>query len=267
MEYLIYIYLFILGALLGSFYNVVGLRITKGESIIKPRSYCPKCGHVLSWWELIPIFSYIFLVGKCHKCKAHISTKYPFFELITALLFIFSYYKLGFSLELLVCLVFVSLLIIISISDLEYMIIEDKVIIFFLLLILILRIFIKIPHEFSTFNINSILESLIGGIFGFGLLFIIAFIGQKVYKQEVMGGGDIKLYGIIGLILGLKMTLISLFFASIIGTILGILLINLKVLNKEKMIPFGPFIAIGSLVTYFYGYEIINWYLNLLYLR
>src|SRR5690554_5258763 len=211
MEYLVYIYIFIVGACLGSFYNVVGLRISNEQSIIKPRSHCPNCGHVLRFWELIPIFSYMFLVGKCHKCKSHISTKYIIFELITALMFMFSYYKLGFSWELLVCSLFVSLLIIISISDLEYMIIENKVIIFFLLILLLLRIFIKLPSEFSTFNTNFLLESLFGGIFGFSVLYLIAYIGQKVYKQDVMGGGDIKLYGIIGLVLGLKMTFISLF--------------------------------------------------------
>src|SRR5690554_5982803 len=117
MDYLLYINFFILGAVFGSFYNVVGLRITKGESIIKPRSYCPKCGHTLRFWELIPIVSYIFLVGKCQKCKSQISTKYMIFELLTGLLFMFSYYKFGFDWELLVCLVFISLLIIITISD------------------------------------------------------------------------------------------------------------------------------------------------------
>lgn len=263
MEIFIYIYIFIIGACLGSFYNVVGLRISKGISIIKPRSFCPKCGHVLSWWELIPIFSYIFLVGKCKSCKSHISPKYLFFELLTALLFIFSYYKLGFSYEFFVCLMFVSLFIIISVSDLEYMIIEDKVIIFFLVLSFIFRILIKLPEDFLTFGINPFLESLIGGIVGFGLLYIIAFFGKKIYKRDVMGGGDIKLYGIIGIVLGVKLTLLSLMLASILGTIIGILLMIVKIIDKNKPIPFGPFIGLGCLVTYFYGIDILHWYFNL----
>ncbi len=263
MEALIYVYIFIIGACLGSFYNLVGLRISKGQSIIHPRSFCPNCGHKLSWLELIPIFSYLFLVGKCRWCKSHISTKYLFFELSTALLFMFSYYKVGFKWELLICLLFISLLIIITVSDLEYMLIENKVIFFFLILFIILRYFIKLPEVFSTFEIHCYLESLIGGAIGFTLLFLIAFIGQKVYKREVMGGGDIKLYGIIGLILGLKMTLLSLFFASIIGSVIGLLLTVFKVFAKDKPIPFGPFIGLGCLVSYFYGYEIINWYFNL----
>ncbi len=263
MEILIYIYVFVLGASLGSFYNVVGLRITKGESIIKPGSYCPKCNHHLSWLEKIPLFSYVFLKAKCRNCKAQISIKYFIFELLTALLFCFSYYHFGFSWELIIALLFVSLLIIISVSDLEYLVIEDKIILFFLVIFLLLRIFIPLPPQFSTFNDNYYLESLIGGLFGFGLLYIIAIIGKKVYKQEVMGGGDIKLYGIIGLILGLKMTALSLLFASILGTVFGVLLISLKVIKKTNPIPFGPFIALGSLLAYFYGYEIITWYFSL----
>lgn len=263
MQYFIYLYIFILGACLGSFYNVVGLRITKGESIIKPGSYCPKCNHQLSWLEMLPLFSYLFLRAKCRNCKAVISIKYFIFELLTALLFCFSYYHFGFSWELIIALLFVSLLIIISVSDLEYLVIEDKIILFFLVIFLLLRIFIPLPPQFSTFNDNYYLESLIGGLFGFGLLYIIAIIGKKVYKQEVMGGGDIKLYGIIGLILGLKMTALSLLFASILGTVFGVLLISLKVIKKTNPIPFGPFIALGSLLAYFYGYEIITWYFSL----
>ncbi len=263
MEILIYIYIFIIGICLGSFYNVVGFRISEGKSIISPRSACPKCGHVLSWWELIPIFSYIFLVGKCRECKSQISTKYLFFEIVTGLLFVFSYYMFGFNGEFFVSILFVSLFVIISVSDLEYMLIEDKVIGFFLIVFVLLRIFIPIPPEFSTFGFNSYVESIIGGVFGFGLLFLIGYIGQKVYKQEVMGGGDIKLYGIIGLILGLKLTFFSLIFASLLGTIIGYVLIGLKIIKKDKPIPFGPFIGLGSLCVYYYGIDIINWYFNL----
>lgn len=263
MEILIYIYIFIIGACFGSFFNVVGLRISAGKSIVRPRSSCPKCGHELSLWELVPILNYFFLGGKCRKCKTHISTKYVLFEIVTAMLFIYSYYMLGFSGEFFISLLFVSLIMIISVSDLEYMLIEDKVIVFFLIVFLILRIVIKLPSEFSTFGLPTYVESLIGGVFGFGLLYWIAFIGQKVYNQEVMGGGDIKLYGIIGLILGLKMTFLSLFFASILGTFIGLTLSGLKIIKKDIPIPFGPFIGLGSLLTYFYGYDIVFWYLNL----
>jgi len=264
MEVFIYICLFVFGLCFGSFYNVVGLRLSAGESLHKPRSHCPKCGHELSWYELIPVFSYIFLGGKCRNCKSHISPKYLIFELLTGILFMLSYFVFGYSGELLVSVFFVSLFVIICVSDLEYMLIEDSVIIFFLISIIILRLIFKIPEDFITFNLHPYLETLIGGIFGFGLLFSIAIIGKKIYKQDAMGGGDIKLYGIIGLVLGLKLTLMSLFLASIIGTIIGLSLSLFKIIKKNSPIPFGPFIAIGSLITYFFGPDIIDWYFNIL---
>lgn len=265
MEVYIYISLFIVGLCFGSFFNVVGLRLSAGQSIHKPRSHCPKCGHVLSWYELIPVFSYIYLGGKCRTCKSHISPKYLIFELLTGILFMLSYAVFGYSGELLVSLFFVSLFIIICVSDLEYMLIEDSVIIFFLVSIIILRLIFKMPEDFITFNFHPYLETLIGGIFGFGLLFSIAIIGKKIYKQDAMGGGDIKLYGIIGLVLGFKLTFMSLFLASIIGSIIGLSLTLLRIIQKGTPIPFGPFIAVGSLIAYFIGPDLINWYLNLLF--
>lgn len=263
MNLLIYIYIFIVGACLGSFFNVVGLRLSEGKSIIKPGSTCPKCDHRLSAWELIPIISYLILVGKCRKCKSQISIKYTIFELLTGLLFVYSYYLLGFTPELIVALTFISLFIIISVSDLAYMVIEDKVIIFFLLVLIIERLFILLPYEFATFSIPPTLESFLGGLFGFGLLYWIAYIGQRVYNKEVMGGGDIKLFGVIGLVLGLKYTLVALFFASMVATIVGFMLIGFKLIKRDTPIPFGPFIGIGSLITYFYGPNLVYWYFNL----
>lgn len=263
MEYLIYVYLFLIGITFGSFYNVVGLRISEGISIVKPRSKCPKCEHELGWLELIPLFSYILLRGKCKNCKSKISIQYFLIELLTGLLFILAYFMLGFTLELIVALTFISLSIIISVSDLAYMLIEDKVVIFFLVLILIERIFISLPKDFSTFSLPLYVESLIGGVTGFVVLFLISYLGSKYYKKEVMGGGDVKLYGIIGLVLGFKLTLFSLFLASFLGAFLGYILIFTKIIKRDTPVPFGPFIAVGSLITYFYGIDIINWYAGL----
>ncbi|MDF2698522.1 MAG: prepilin peptidase [Haloplasmataceae bacterium] len=264
MEILIYVYLFIVGACFGSFYNVVGLRITEGKSIVRPGSCCPKCGHEIKGWELIPIFSYFLLGGKCRMCKTRISTKYMIFELVTALLFVYSYLMLGLSMELIVALLVVSLFVIISVSDLEYMIIEDIILVIFLVLLVMSRLFIDLPPNFTTFSLHPILESLIGGIFGFGLLYWIGFIGQIVYNKEVMGGGDIKLYGILGIVLGFKLTLLSLFLASLLGSFVGLVFIKTKVIKKDTPVPFGPFICLASLISYFYGPELISWYFNLL---
>jgi leader peptidase (prepilin peptidase) / N-methyltransferase len=263
MSSIIYTYLFLLGITLGSFYNVVGLRISDGMSIVKPGSRCPKCGHELKWYELIPLFSYLFLRGKCKECGVKIGIRYFLVELVTGLLFVYAYMILGFDWELLVALTLISLFVIITVSDLAYMLIEHVVILFFLVVVLIERYFIMMPLEFTTFNLHPYLETLIGGLSGFGVLFLIMYLGGKYYNKEVMGGGDVNLYGIIGLVLGFKLTFLSLFLAAIIASVLGLVLIQLKIIKRETPIPFGPFIALGSLVAYFYGSDLLNWYAGL----
>lgn len=262
MELFYYIFLFVLGIVLGSFYNVVGLRISKGMSIAKPGSHCFNCGHELKWYELVPLFSYLFLGGKCKECKVKISPRYFIIELLTGLLFVFSFYHFGLTWELLVALTFISLFVIITVSDLEYMLIEDIVLLVFLVFILAERLFIPIPLEQSTIS-NPYFEALLGGIVGFSLLFLISFVGEKVMKKEVMGGGDIKLYGIIGLVLGIRLTFFSLFLAALFGSVVGVILMRSNLVKKDTPIPFGPFIALGSIVAYFYGVDILNWYAGL----
>lgn len=262
MEILYYLFFFIIGIVLGSFYNVVGIRVSLEQSIVKPGSHCPNCKHELSWYENIPLISYLALRGRCKSCKEQISPIYFSFELITGLLFMFGYYYFGLNKELIVALTFISLFVIITVSDLKYMLIEDIVLLIFLVIILVERLFIPMPLKFMTVN-SPYFETLLGGIVGFSLLFLIAYIGEKILKKEVMGGGDIKLYGIIGLVLGIKLTLLSLFIAAFLGSFIGVLLIRFKIIKKDTPIPFGPFIALGSLITYFYGVELLNWYTGL----
>src|SRR5690625_2812278 len=137
-----YIYIAIIGLVLGSFYNVVGLRLPKAESIISPPSHCPSCKNRLSPIELIPVFSYVFQRGKCKHCETKIHVKYPFFEALTAFLFVLSFYYVGFQFELIIALLFMSLCIIITISDIHYQIISNKVLLFFAITIGILRLVI-----------------------------------------------------------------------------------------------------------------------------
>ncbi|MBM7701357.1 prepilin peptidase [Metabacillus iocasae] len=247
---LIQTYLFILGLTLGSFYNVVGLRVAAGESIVRPRSSCPGCGHVLGARELIPVLSYMMQKGKCRSCEARISPLYPIMELLTGILFVLSFRLLGFQLELLVALTLVSLLIIITVSDLRYMIISDKVLLFFLSLLVIERLFIPLTPWW---------DMLIGGAVGFGLLLLIA-----ILSKGGMGGGDIKLYGVLGLVLGWKLVLVSFFLATLFGAVIGMFGMMVGKVQRGKHMPFGPFIALGVLVAYFYGTELLNWYFTFL---
>ena len=248
---IIYIYLFLLGSILGSFYNVVGLRIPQDQSIVKPRSHCSSCGRTLTALDMVPVFSWLFLRGKCRNCGTKVSVIYPLIELATGLLFMLAFYQLGLTRELVVALTFISLLIIIIVSDLTYMIIPDKVLLFFAPIFIIQRIFIPLDPWW---------DFIVGAVIGFVLLLLIAMI-----SKGGMGGGDIKLFLVIGIILGLKLTLITLMLAAFLGAIYGVIGMLMGKYKKKQEIPFGPFIAIGALLSYFYGNEIISWYLGLFY--
>jgi len=245
---LIYLYLFVSGLTLGSFYNVAGLRIPQKKSILSPRSHCPYCLYVLSPQQLIPIVSYIKNAGKCSMCRKKISFIYPFVEFSTGSLFVYAFFRLNMTLELIVILTFVSFLTIIVVSDIAYMIVPNKVLLFFLPIFLLERLFIPL---------TSWSDSLMGGGIAFFLLFLIAFL-----SRGGLGEGDIKLYGLIGIVLGVKLVLLSLFLAILIG---GTVSIGALLMKKAKVgvpIPFVPFIFIGTIAAYFHGNELIDWYVS-----
>lgn len=249
MEIYYTIVIFIFGTVLGSFYNVVGYRLPKGESLIYPPSHCPKCQHRLGASELVPIFSYLFLKGKCKNCHEPVSLFYPIFELSSGILFAVSYLVFGFSIEFFIAITFISMLLIIIISDYQTYTIPDEVLIFFGIA-LIIEIFIQ--GGFSLLK-NSILN----GIISFIIMFLIKKIGDFLFKKESMGGGDIKLLGIFGLVMGYKMSIVSIFIASFIGLPVAVFQIMISEHHKIKStdddvpdnsIPFGPFLAIAAII-------------------
>ncbi|MGG3888701.1 prepilin peptidase [Metabacillus fastidiosus] len=242
-------YLTIVGFLLGSFYNVVGLRVPKNESIIAPRSTCPGCRHTLTAAELIPVVSFLLQKGKCRKCGRKISALYPVVELMTGALFFTALMLVGLSLELMIALTLISLFMIIFVSDIKYMIIPDRVLLFFLALFIIERI---------IYPLYPFYDSIIGGAVGFSLLYIIAYV-----SKGGMGGGDIKLFGVLGIVLGLKIVLLAFFLSTIVGVLDGACRILLGKHKKRTPIPFGPSIMVGTLTAYFFGNELIHWYFSL----
>ncbi|MFT9599054.1 prepilin peptidase [Mesobacillus sp.] len=240
--------LLIYGLVLGSFYNVVGLRVPEGKSIVAPRSSCPQCGHQLRASELIPVVSYFIQRGKCRQCKVGISPVYPFFELLTGMLFAVAYLLIGWSGELVIALTLISLFIIITVSDLAYMVIPDKVLLVFAGIFIVERIFLPLSPWW---------DSIAGAVAGFMILLFIALI-----SKGGMGGGDIKLFALIGFAIGFKTMLLSFFFATFYGAFFGIGAMLLGFVKRKQAIPFGPFIALGSLTAYFFGEEILEWYLQ-----
>ncbi len=240
--------IFILGALLTSFYHVLGERLPKQETI-QGRSHCDTCQHELRWIDIIPIFGYLINRGKCHFCNSRISICHLWIELLGGALFSIAFLINGFSLELAVMLIFISVLIIESISDQKYMIVLDRIWMIGIVPIIVIRI---IQGEFLIHLLSSAVL--------FSILFVIAYLAQKIYKKDALGGGDVKIFIFIGFILTLGQGLLALFMTSLFGFIYGMI----KLRKKHQEFPLIPFIFIGVMISYLYGQDIINWYLNFL---
>ncbi|MGG0656756.1 prepilin peptidase [Rummeliibacillus pycnus] len=250
MDIVYAVFFMIVGLVFGSFFNVVGIRLPKGESIVTPPSHCEGCKRRLTAIDLVPVLSYLFLRGKCRSCGSKIGFFHPLMELLTGILYALSYLHFGFTLELVVAILFISLLVIITVSDIVYMLIPDKVLLPFALVLIIMRIFSPLDPWW---------DAIVGAAVGFGILFVIAFV-----SKGGMGGGDIKLFFVIGLVLGFKLTIVALFMSAVIGLVAGVVQLMWQKKGSKQPIPFGPWIAVGSVLTYFYGQEILEWYTNLL---
>ncbi|MNH85363.1 Type 4 prepilin-like proteins leader peptide-processing enzyme [compost metagenome] len=250
MSIFIAIYVTLLGLMLGSFYNVVALRIPEGESIIHPPSRCSSCGTRLHARDLIPVFSFLLSGGKCRYCSVKLSAIYPLGEAATGLLFLWVYLRTGLTGESLVGLTLVSLGVIVTAADLKYMRIPNKVLLFFTPILMILRL---IYHD------NSLWSHILGAFAGGGIILLIILI-----SRGGMGMGDAKLLALCGLVIGLPGTLLALFIACVLGTVVGGAMMLGGTVKRKQHIPFGPWLIIGILVSYGYGSQIISGYLSLI---
>lgn len=209
----------------------------KGESLLYPSSHCTKCNHKLGPLELIPIFSFLLLGGKCKNCKTKISWFYPIFEFTSGLLFALSYVVFGFSLECLLSIIFISMLLIIIISDYQTMIIPDSVLIVFSSMIIIVKYFMV--------GIEGVGIALLNALASFIFMLLLKLLGDFLFKKESMGGGDIKLLAVFGLVMGFPMSIISVFIAAIIGLPISLIVLHKKTSHE---IPFGPFLAVSAIL-------------------
>jgi len=246
MNWFFNLVIFIFGLLIGSFLNCLIYRLEKKENFLKGRSYCPHCHHQLNWSDLIPILSFIFLKGKCRYCKKKISWQYPLVEITTGLLFL--------SLFIVHCSLFIYIiacfLIIIFVYDFKYYLIPDKVIYLAILIVFIYRLF---------GTSKPFLNPLFSGFGAAAFFFLLWFISRGRW----MGFGDVKLGFLMGFFLSFPNILVALFFAFIIGAIIGIGLIIAGKKTLKSQVPFGPFLILGTFIALFWGDKIINWYLRL----
>jgi leader peptidase (prepilin peptidase)/N-methyltransferase len=245
---------FFLGSIVGSFLNVCIHRLPKRQSIVSPSSHCPRCGEPIRFYDNVPIISYLLLGGKCRHCKEGISARYPIVEGLSGLICLALYIRYGLTAQSLFLLLFASALLAVTFIDLDYQIIPD--------VISIPGIFFGIGASYFIPNL-SWLESLLGILTGGGTLFLVA-IGYKwVTGREGMGGGDIKLLAMVGAWLGWKAIPFVLFSSSLIGLLIGGATVLISKRGLRSKIPFGPFLALSSLMYIFFGPELIRWYLRL----
>ena len=232
---------------MGSFYNVVATRLPQNKSIIKPGSHCDFCDHKLKWYENIPLVSYIIQRGKCNYCDKVLPFDLFSAELGTGILYLFSFLYYDISYEFFIMLIISTLCILIFISDFKYLIILDSPLVISLVLIFILKVI--------YFNINNALISLLYGLISFLVMLLISYIGKKIYKREALGGGDIKLSFILGMTLGIQLSMVALILSTFLALPYALCTIILK---KDKEVPFGPFIVSAFFIVFLYSDKFYN---------
>lgn len=247
--------IFLVGLVVGSFLNVCIVRIPEGKNIFWGRSKCPHCGHVIPWYDNIPLLSFILLRGRCRYCKQKISVLYPVVELITAIVTLALFKKYGVSYSFLYYVVFAYFLIVLGIIDFKTKLLLNRI----LLPMLIAGLMINVIGQIVPFK-----DALIGAVLGGAAMWLIAVLGTKIFNKEALGMGDVKLAFVAGFFLGWKHILIALYLGFIFAFVTIIVLWLIYRKDIPKLIPMGPFLAIGFLIYLFYGQELIQWYLRLI---
>ncbi len=245
-----YFIVFIYGIIIGSFLNVCIYRIPLKQDIVYTSSHCMNCGTKVKWYDLIPVVSYLVLAGKCRTCKTKLSKQYPLIELLNGAAYLGIFHYLGLSYEAGMMCVLFSVLLVITLIDIRYKIIPNSILIF--LMIIGIVYVVLVDQKF----ISSII-----GFFAVSLILLII----AVISNGQMGGGDIKLMAVCGFIIGWQKILVALLIGSVFGSIIGVILIILKINKKKQQIPFGPYLSAGVFVAALFGTELIQWYLNLVF--
>lgn len=248
------VFVFMFGMVVGSFLNVCICRMPKNESIVSPPSHCPFCSYQISWYDNVPLFSYLFLKGKCRGCGAHISLQYPLVELLNGVLALLLFLRFGATPAGAVLFLFCSALVVITFIDIEHQIIPDEISLPGIVIGFVLSFFLQ-GHSW----LNSLFGILLGG----GSLLLVACSYQWLTGKEGMGGGDIKLLAMMGAFLGWKAVPFIIFTGSLVGSIVGISIMLLQKKDSKLAIPFGPYLAFGAILYIFYGKALIQWYLGL----
>ena len=269
---MIFVVVFLFGLIVGSFLNVCIVRLPREQSIVSPRSQCPRCRTLIRWYDNIPLVSFLALRGKCRSCGLPISWRYPLVELLNGLLYLWAFAAFGLTGEAGVVMALCSALLVITFIDLDHQIIPDVITLPGMVIgLLAAPLFMSALEPPLAFGLGRLVpsagtyltgfvNSLVGLVLGAAPLFIIGWLWEKLRKVEAMGGGDVKYMGMVGSFLGWKGAFLTIMLGALTGSIVGLTLIALKQHQMDKVIPFGPYLAFGTLLTLFYGADIIDWY-------
>lgn len=245
---------FIFGTIIGSFLNVCIYRIPLGRSIVRPGSSCCNCGKLIQWFDNIPLLSYLILKGKCRHCSAAISFRYFLVEMITALSGVGLLLHFSLSVAFVVYFIYACALIIVVFVDIERREIPDEISIPGIFVGILLMMLVN--YGSPRMLLDSALNSILGAIVGWGSMFLLAVVGELIFRKEALGGGDMKLMAMIGAFLGWKLVLLTFFISPLLGTVAGIVVM---IRHKENVIAYGPYLALGSIVCLLYGEKILSY--------
>lgn len=254
MDTIILVWVGLFGVVVGSFLNVVIYRLPLNKGLVAGRSKCPHCGNQLKWYHNVPLLSFAALRGKCVFCRKPISWRYPLVELLTGCAYIYFYWYLGFNPTFFVWILFASALIVIFFIDIDHQIIPDS--------ITLPGIVLGLAASFLPGGIG-IKSAAIGFLVGGGSLYLIALLGEWLFKKEAMGGGDIKMAAMLGAFLGWQKVLLVFISSAAIGLVVSsVALLFSSRVRESRMIPFGPFLALAAMISVLYGDQIISYYLT-----
>jgi leader peptidase (prepilin peptidase)/N-methyltransferase len=266
MEIILIIVSALFGSAIGSFLNVCIDRLPTGRSLLYPPSHCETCQHPLAPKDLIPVFSYLWLRRRCRYCQASIPRRPLWVEVSTGFLFAFTYWHYGLSIDFAVIAFYGCLFIVLGVIDLEHRLILNKIVYPAMAVALIIDVFLPPPGIIDVslpWPLLGMVNGVIGGAIGFAFLLIPFLISRPFYSQGGMGEGDIKMAGLIGLVIGSRLVLVALLMGVILGGLVAGALLLLKIKKRKEAIPFGPFLSLATIATLLWGSDILNWYLGL----
>ena len=264
----------VLGLVIGSFLNVVILRLPHGGSISVPRSHCPNCKQLIHWYDNIPVVSYLILRGRCRNCKNKISARYPFVESLSGVIALLLYFRFGITIEWAIFFAFSAALIVLAFIDLDHRILPDRITLNGIWLGILVSIYLAQPSplvsrlfrsagiEGANPRLIALTASLLGALVGGGLLWAVAEAYLRLRGIEGMGFGDVKMMAMVGAFLGAPLALLTIMIGSLLGSVVGLVFIRFAKKTREYELPFGTFLSFAGIIAVLYGDDLVRWYVE-----